>query len=515
MALFSASQIRSAAQPSPRWASRANAAALLEKLETETHKPTIPRLAFVGFTRICEFLALALIGVALRHFSKIPGVEASLYGVGATLAIALVAVIVFQALKAYSIPAFRFPFGHVIRMAGGWGAVCIAVNCLCEGLGGTAATAEPWIVAWFWVGLAFLMIERAALGFAVSGLARTGRLERRAVVVGGGTDFARELLRDLVSADPAEVRLLGLFDDRSDERSPSEVEGVPKLGNVDELVSFARSARVELVIFALPIAAEKRILEMLRKMWVLPVDVRLAAHANRLRLRPRSYSYVGQAPMLDVFDRPLADWDVVTKAAFDRIVGACVLLLLSPVMLVAALAIKLDSRGPVLFRQERLARDRKPFILNKFRTMHNGVDHERHRMFVVGLIAGELPEPHQDGPRFKLADDERVTRVGRVLRRTSLDELPQLWNVLRGEMSLVGPRPPIAYEVEHYPAHWLERFAVKPGLTGLWQISGRAELTLEDMVELDIQYIHRRSLRTNVAILLRTVPVVISTRGAS
>ena len=201
--------------------------------------------------------------------------------------------------------------------------------------------------------------------------------------------------------------------------------------------------------------------------------------------------------------------------ALEIVLSVAMLVLLAPLLALIAVAIKLDSRGPVLFRQERLGRDRKPFILNKFRTMHNGVDHERHRNFVVGLIAGELPEPHEGGPRFKLADDERVTRVGRVLRRTSLDELPQLWNVLRGEMSLVGPRPPIAYEVEHYPAHWFERFAVKPGITGLWQISGRSELTLEDMVELDIQYIHRRSLRTNVAILLRTVPVVISTRGAS
>jgi lipopolysaccharide/colanic/teichoic acid biosynthesis glycosyltransferase len=201
--------------------------------------------------------------------------------------------------------------------------------------------------------------------------------------------------------------------------------------------------------------------------------------------------------------------------ALELVLCAVMLVLLLPLLAVIALAIKLDSPGPVLFRQERLGRGRKPFTLNKFRTMRNGADHERHRKFVVGLIAGEVPDAHEDGPRFKLAHDERVTRVGRVLRRTSLDELPQLWNVLGGEMSLVGPRPPIAYEVEHYPAHWLERFAVKPGITGLWQVSGRAELTLDEMVALDIQYIHGRSLRSNVAILLRTVPVVLSTRGAS
>jgi lipopolysaccharide/colanic/teichoic acid biosynthesis glycosyltransferase len=134
---------------------------------------------------------------------------------------------------------------------------------------------------------------------------------------------------------------------------------------------------------------------------------------------------------------------------------------------------------------------------------------------VLSLIAGEQPESRDGNPRFKLAGDERVTRVGRLLRRTSLDELPQLWNVLRGDMSLVGPRPPIPYEVEHYPAHWFPRFAVKPGLTGLWQVSGRSELTLEQMVALDIEYVQRRSPLLNLSILARTVPAVLSTRGAS
>jgi len=198
-------------------------------------------------------------------------------------------------------------------------------------------------------------------------------------------------------------------------------------------------------------------------------------------------------------------------------IAACVamLILLAPLLILIAIAIRLDSPGPVFFRQERLGRDRKPFELNKFRTMRHGVGEERHREFVLGLIAGEIPEQREQGPRFKLAHDERVTHVGRVLRRTSLDELPQLWNVLRGDMSLVGPRPPIGYEVEHYPEHWLRRFDVKPGITGLWQVSGRSELTLEDMVALDIRYIEERSLCGNVAILLRTVPAVLSTRGAS
>jgi Undecaprenyl-phosphate glucose phosphotransferase len=507
MALFSASQIRSAAEPSPRWASRAKAAAVLERLETETHRPTIPRQAFVGFTRIGEFCALALIGLALRHGSKIPGVGDSLLGVGSTLAIALMAVLIFQALKTYSIPALRFPFGHVIRMAGGWGALSIAALVVGAGLGGASAAAAPWIVSWFWVGLAFLLLERATLGFAVSALARAGRLERRAVVVGGGTDFSRELLRDLVSADRAEVRLLGVFDDRNDERSPSDIEGVPKLGNVDDLVSFARSARVELVIFALPIAAEKRILEMLRKMWVLPVDIRLAAHANRLRLRPRSYSYVGQAPMLDVFDRPLADWDVVTKAAFDRIIGGLALVALSPLMLAAAIAIKLDSRGPVLFKQIRFGFNNELIQVYKFRSMSD-----------------ELADPAAD--KLVTRDDPRVTRVGRFLRRTSIDELPQLFNVVfRGDLSLVGPRPHAIHakaadrQYDEVVEGYFARHRMKPGITGWAQINGwRGETDtrekIQKRVDHDLYYIENWSIFLDIYILFKTPFALLTGRNA-
>lgn len=198
----------------------------------------------------------------------------------------------------------------------------------------------------------------------------------------------------------------------------------------------------------------------------------------------------------------------------DVIVSAVMLVALAPLMAVIAIAIRLDSPGPVMFRQRRFGRAQTPFTVQKFRTMKDGVSSEVHRAFVLSLIAGERPEHSEGAPRFKLSSDKRVTRIGRFLRRSSLDELPQLWNVLRGDMSLVGPRPAIAYEVEHYPPDWFDRFAVKPGITGLWQVSGRSELTMADMVRLDIDYVHRRSLWLNLWILLRTVPAVLSTRGA-
>ena len=202
----------------------------------------------------------------------------------------------------------------------------------------------------------------------------------------------------------------------------------------------------------------------------------------------------------------------------DVVVSLVLLLVLVPVFLVLAIAIRLGSPGASIYRQRRVGRDLEPFMVNKFRTMHNGAGHEKHREFVIGLIAAEQ-QPRSDEPDepnfFKIANDDRVTRVGRFLRKSSLDELPQLWNVLRGDMSLVGPRPPIPYEVEHYPPHWFDRFAVKPGMTGLWQVSGRSELTLEQMIALDVEYARNRSLWLNLKILARTVPVVFGGRGAA
>ena len=207
--------------------------------------------------------------------------------------------------------------------------------------------------------------------------------------------------------------------------------------------------------------------------------------------------------------------------ALDIAGALALLIVLAPLLALVSLLLKLDSPGPVLFRQRRLGRDGRPFTVNKFRTMFDGVDHDRHREFVLALISGEreaaqgAAEGSSEGEApFKLTDDARVTRLGRLLRRSSLDELPQLVNVLRGEMSLVGPRPPIPYEVEEYPSHWFARFAVKPGVTGLWQVAGRSQVPLEEMVRLDIEYARRRSLWLNLQIMLRTVPAVLSRRGA-
>ena len=205
------------------------------------------------------------------------------------------------------------------------------------------------------------------------------------------------------------------------------------------------------------------------------------------------------------------------KRALDVVLGLTLLAMLSPLVLVIAALVKLTSPGSVFFRQERIGQMMKPFIMLKFRTMNVNTDAAIHHQFVSSFIksSGHAGGASKNG-LFKIANDPRVTPIGRFLRRTSLDELPQLWNVLRGDMSLVGPRPPLAYEVEQYQS-WHRRRVLdaKPGLTGLWQVSGRSRTTFDEMVRLDLRYARSRSVWTDIKILLATPRAVISGKGAS
>jgi lipopolysaccharide/colanic/teichoic acid biosynthesis glycosyltransferase len=204
------------------------------------------------------------------------------------------------------------------------------------------------------------------------------------------------------------------------------------------------------------------------------------------------------------------------KRALDIVGGLTVLVALAPLFALIAVAVKLTSPGPVLFRQVRVGRMMKPFTMLKFRTMSVQADHTIHHDFVTRFIqAGDRIERPGKSGMFKISDDPRVTSIGRLLRKTSLDELPQLWNVLRGEMSLVGPRPPIPYEVEHYKS-WHRRrvLEAKPGITGLWQVTGRSRTTFDEMVRLDIRYARTCSLVTDLKILLATPRAVVAGKGA-
>jgi lipopolysaccharide/colanic/teichoic acid biosynthesis glycosyltransferase len=201
------------------------------------------------------------------------------------------------------------------------------------------------------------------------------------------------------------------------------------------------------------------------------------------------------------------------RRLLDVTVAAAMLLVFSPLLAAIALAIRVESPGPVIFRQRRLGRGRKPFTVLKFRTMRHGADVAPHREYVHSLI--DRPDGAERGELYKLSVDKRITRVGRFLRAWSLDEMPQLINVLRGEMALVGPRPVIPYEVERYPQRYLARFAVKPGMTGLWQVSGRNERSYEEMVRFDIEYARHASLLLDLRILAKTLLVVLTRQGVA
>jgi lipopolysaccharide/colanic/teichoic acid biosynthesis glycosyltransferase len=192
------------------------------------------------------------------------------------------------------------------------------------------------------------------------------------------------------------------------------------------------------------------------------------------------------------------------KRPFDLLVGVLATAALLPVIAFLALVVRLDSKGPVFFRQERLGRDGAPFRMVKFRSMYHNSDDQRHRAAASAWFAAQ-----STGGGYKSHDDPRITRAGRILRRTSLDELPQLFNVLRGEMSVVGPRPGIAYELDHYLPWYFERQRVKPGMTGLWQVSGRDRLSANEMMTLDVRYVRERSLRLDLQILVLTLPALL------
>ena len=303
-----------------------------------------------------------------------------------------------------------------------------------------------------------------------------------------------------------DIRICGIFDDRDDVRSPPVVAGYPKLGTIDELIEFSRIARIDMLIVALPLTAEARVLTLLKQLWVLPLDIRLSAHANKLQFRPRAYSHIGTVPMLDIFDKPITDWDSVAKRTFDIIFSILGIIVLSPFMLGAAIAIKLDSPGPILFRQKRHGFNNEEINVLKFRSMYT-----------------DMSDPSAKQAVTK--GDPRVTKVGRFIRKTSIDELPQFFNALRGDLSLVGPRPHaisaqsrdrmFAEVVEGYFA----RHKVKPGVTGWAQISGwRGEIDSDEKIkmrtECDLYYIENWSLWFDLKILFLTPFRLLNTENA-
>src|SRR5690606_28792393 len=239
------------------------------------------------------------------------------------------------------IGAYRSLFGQIGRVVACWSVVMAAVIVVMFFFKAGDLLSRVWLLSWFIGGGALLIAWRLVLRALVWHWTEQGRLRRRTVIVGGGSG-TEELIGQIQRSAANDITLLGLFDDRFDERSPETVLGYPKLGRVSDLIEFARRTPVDLVLVSMPLSAEKRVLDMLTQLWVLPVDIRLSAHMSKLRFTEKAYSYVGDIAVFDVADRPISDWNLVFKWIFDKTLALLALVLLSPVMLVTAIAIKLE-----------------------------------------------------------------------------------------------------------------------------------------------------------------------------
>jgi len=335
-------------------------------------------------------------------------------------------------------------------------------------------------------------------------------------IVVGTNEVAERTIVELGRRKYLGYRLIGIVTangSRSAEHSFSDdAKAVPILGSIDDLADIVKRYRIQEVIITDDTIESSRLFESMMAIGRSQrVEFRTAPSLFNLLPQKTSVEQIGVLPMVRLFTEPLTDAQRFLKRASDIVISAFGIAVTSPLWLLFAVLIKRDSRGPVFFRQERVGMDGRIFLCLKFRTMHADADEGIHRETYRKNIAGRTDANAGDDtkPVFgKVPNDGRITRVGRWLRRSSLDELPQLINVLRGEMSVVGPRPPIPYEVREYDIWQRRRLDMKPGITGLWQVSGRNRLTFDEMVRIDLYYIENWSLWLDLKVILLTLPAV-------
>ncbi len=459
-----------------------------------------------GAVRVLDFGTVVLLGlvIALLYVAE-PVVAGRAAFLIAVCGMGLATVAVFELLRLYTLPAFTSALRQMPRLLLGWSAAFALLIACVFFLKMGHEFSRGWFALWYAAGAAAIFTERLAVSALVRHWTREGRLYRRAAIYGGGR-LTEKLIGELEIDVDSDVRIMGVFDDRGDDRVDRIIAGYPRLGNLGALVDFARSTRLDIVIVALPITAEQRLIDVTRALSVLPAEVKLPARSSALRFTSDTYSRVGNVAMIDLVEKPIADWGMVSKWAFDEIVGLLALILLAPVMLAVAVAIKLDSRGPVLFRQKRHGFNNELIEIFKFRSMY-------------------VDRCDANAAKLVTKDDPRVTRVGRFIRKTSLDELPQLFNVIAGSLSLVGPRP---HALEAKAAGrlyvsvvdgYFGRHKVKPGITGWAQIHGwRGETDtpekIQKRVEHDIYYIENWSLLLDLYILIKTPFALLKSENA-
>jgi exopolysaccharide biosynthesis polyprenyl glycosylphosphotransferase len=348
-----------------------------------------------------------------------------------------------------------------------------------------------------------LGLSRGGLQLAFAHLRRYGVGVRRVLLVGAG-DVGRMVMRTVTARPDFGFQLIGFLDDNPT-TGTTDIGPYRALGPAENLGPVLDTTPADTVIICLPWQSHRMIQRLLRTCEQKGIRAQIVPDLFQLTKNQVVVEDLNGIPLFSMRDVSIRGWNYWIKRASDVVFGALMGIVTLPLLLLIAVAIKLDTPGPVLFSQTRIGRNGVPFRCYKFRSMVNGAETMRPQM-------GNLNEA--SGPLFKMRHDPRRTRVGRVIRRVSLDELPQLINVLRGDMSLVGPRPNLPEEVAQYQDWHAKRLSVSPGITGLWQVSGRADLTFDEMVLLDIYYVENWSLAMDVGIVLRSLPAVLRARGA-
>jgi exopolysaccharide biosynthesis polyprenyl glycosylphosphotransferase len=360
-----------------------------------------------------------------------------------------------------------------------------------------------------------MIAEAGAVLIMLMGISRAvrnwyeGRLRARGIgvanimIVGAG-ELGRAVVRTLFARPELGYRCVGFVDD-DPHRGRTDIGRFPALGDLAALPDVIQRYNVDEVVITLPWSAQPKILGIVDQCQQAGVVARVVPSLLQLNLSKINVDDFGGIPMLSRSDRDIGTLNRLIKRVVDIVFGALFLLVSLPIIVIAALAVRVESPGAAIFSQLRAGQNGRPFKVYKLRSMHKDADKERDKL----LNLNEM-----DGPMFKIKADPRLTRVGRILRKLSIDELPQFWNVLKGEMSIIGPRPALLNEVAEYDDWHRERLRVKPGISGLWQISGRSELSFDEMVLLDVYYIENWSPSLDFKIMLRTVPYVLSGHGA-
>lgn len=449
-----------------------------------------------GIVRATDFAIIVLLGLAIAHLyvDETTVLKSTRY-ISAILITGFALVATFELLGLYSLRAFAAFIDKMPAIVLGWTVAFVALISAILFLKIGTDVSRVWLASWYLGGVLALFAERYVAAWIIRACAKTGRLYQRAVIYGAGSVTA-DVIAKLEADTDSIVRIAGIFDDRADDRAPRHIAGYPRLGGLKELLAMSRVTRLDLVIVAIPLAAEDRLTNVVRRISILPADIKMPARATALRFSPRTYSHVGSVAMIDLYDKPITGWGTIAKWLFDKAVGVIALVVLAPIMALVAVAIKLDSKGPVLFRQKRYGFNNELIEVYKFRSMYT----DRCDAGAIQLVT---------------KGDPRVTRVGRFIRKSSLDELPQLFNVLFGDLSLVGPRPHAvqakagAQLYDEVVDGYFARHKVKPGITGWAQINGwRGETDTEEKilkrVEHDLYYIENWSVFFDLFILLKT-----------